>query len=133
MPLSRLALPLALMALLASGYARSQAVYRCVEKGKPVSLQTEPCPATAKITGIKEFRPDRELTWQEKQARDAQWARPSTSHSSAAYIRTAPAPAITNRCADAKAERDAWERSTGLNRSYESLRSWNDHVARACK
>ena len=79
------------------------------------------------------FTPDRELSWQEKQQRDAQWAtrRNPAPTSAAAVVPAAPVRAV-DHCAIARRERDAWERSAGLNRTYDAVRRWNDHVARAC-
>lgn len=125
---------LLLGALVVSAQANAQAVYRCEEKGKPVSFQTAPCPASAKVTGIKEFTPDRELTWQEKQARDARWATRGSQPGQArgAVMPVRPAPAAVDHCAAARAGRDQWERTVGLNRTFEGLRAWNERVARAC-
>jgi len=124
---------LAVGLLLCSTSIGAQAVYKCVEKGKPVSFQTTPCPAAAKIATICEYTPDRELTPQEKRQREVQWAtRRQTQASAAASMPTHHAPAV-DHCAMVKADRDRWERSVGLNRSYASLRGWNEQVARACR
>jgi hypothetical protein len=120
-----------------AGDADAQAVYRCVEKGKPVSFQTDPCAAAATVSKIREFTPDRELTAYERQQRAAQWAtRPTPQasahqHGTAAVVNTRSSqPGHT--CAQAKADRDRWERTVGLKRSYDAIRAMNDMVARAC-
>lgn len=125
---------LSVAALLLIAPAQAQVIYKCVEKGKPVSFQTTPCPTTAKVADAKAFVPDRELTWQEKRQREAQWAtRPPQQASTAAHI---PIPTVTpssrSQCELARAERDRWERAAGLNRSYDTVRAWNERVARAC-
>jgi len=119
--------------LLGSASVGAQAVYKCVEKGKPVSFQTTPCPAAAKIAAIREYTPDRELTAQEKRQREAQWAtRRQTQASAAASMPIEHTPTV-DHCAMAKADRDRWERTVGMNRTYEGLRAWNERVARACR
>ena len=75
---------LALALALASPAATvpAQVVYRCVQKGRPVSLQSEPCSGKAKTTDIRGYVPERtptanELAWkryrteQEMTARNA--------------------------------------------------------------
>ncbi|WP_189453919.1 hypothetical protein [Cognatilysobacter bugurensis] len=120
--------------LLYTGLAHGQVVYKCVEKGKPTSFQTSPCPASAKVADIKGFVPDRELTWQEKRQREAQWATRQQQHAAAAA--NIPIPTVTpsarSTCELARSQREQWERSAGLKRSYDSVRAWNDRVARAC-
>ena len=95
--------------------------------------RTAPCGAGATVAAVTAFTPDRELSWQEKQQRDAQWAtrRNPAPTSAAAVVPAAPVRAV-DHCAIARRERDAWERSAGLNRTYDAVRRWNDHVARAC-
>jgi hypothetical protein len=121
--------------LVGSASVHAQAVYKCTEKGKTVSYQTSPCPASAVVAGIKEFTPDRELTPAEKRYREAQWARrPNYAPGGeAAVIPIQQQAPVYNECAEAKAARDRWEKTVGLNRSYESLRIWNDRVAKACR
>lgn len=119
--------------LLAAGNTAAQAVYKCVEKGKPVSFQTTPCPATAKIAAIREYTPDRELTPQEKRRREAQWATRKQMQAQAAASMPIQQASTVDHCAMVKADRDRWERAVGMNRSYETLRAWNERVAHACR
>jgi hypothetical protein len=120
--------------LLSNGLAHGQVIYKCVEKGKPTSFQTSPCPASAKVADAKGFTPERELTWQEKRQREAQWATPR--HQQTASAASIPIPTVTpsarSQCEMARAQREQWERSAGLKRSYDGVRAWNDRVARAC-
>lgn len=116
----------------------AQAVYRCVEKGKPVSYQTDPCPRQATISAIREYVPERNPTENE-----LAWRRHRTEREMAARNRAAAQPAqhvtvVQNRtegptCAQARAERDAWERRVGLGRTIDGLRWWQDYVQRACR
>lgn len=58
-----------LLGVLASTSVPAQAIYRCVQKGKPVSLQSEPCKNTAKTTAVRRYTAERaptanELAWQ---------------------------------------------------------------------
>lgn len=116
----------------------AQAVYRCVEKGKPVSYQTDPCPKQATISAIREYVPDRQPT-----ANELAWKRYHTEQEMAARNRAAAQPTqhvtiVENRtegpsCAQAKADRDAWERRVGLSRTIDGLRWWQDYVQRACR
>ncbi|MFC0677537.1 hypothetical protein ACFFGH_06690 [Lysobacter korlensis] len=124
-----------LLLLVGSASAHAQAIYKCTEKGKPVSYQTSPCPASAAVAGIKQFTPDRELTPAEKRYREAQWARRSNQApgGEAAVIPIQHQAPIYDECADTKAARDRWEKTVGLERSYDALRTWNDHVAKACR
>lgn len=42
-------------------------------------------------------------------------------------------PAGGGACAQAKAGRDAWERSVGLGRTIDGIRYWQGRVYRACR
>ena len=36
-------------------------------------------------------------------------------------------------CAQARADRDAWERRVGLQRSVDGMRAWQERVYEACR
>lgn len=137
------AIPLIAWALVLSTFAMSprseaQAVYRCVEKGKPVSFQNTPCSAKAKITAIRDYVPERaptpnELAWKRHRIEQEMAARNRQARSTPAAATGAVLPVGTDACTRAKAERDAWERRVGLHRTVEGLRFWQDHVYRACR
>jgi hypothetical protein len=125
-------------AICTASTASAQAVYRCVEKGKPVSFQNRPCRPGATVTGVRAYVPEptpsaNELAWkryrleQEMAARNRR-ARPSAGSGSAVVM-----PVGGDGCAQAKADRDAWERRVGLGRTIEGMRYWQDHVYRACR
>lgn len=132
------ALGLALLAALVPSPLRAQAVYRCVQKGKPVSYQTDPCPKQATISAIREYVPEPRPT-----ANELAWKRYRIEQEMAARHRASAQPAqhvtlVQNRnegptCSQAKAERDAWERRVGLSRTIDGLRWWQDYVQRACR
>lgn len=129
---------LTLIGLLSAAPAASQTIYRCVQKGKPVSLQSMPCENGAATTKTRDYVPERkptanELAWKryrierEMQARNT--ARRDQRDSGTAVV----LPAGGNACERAKAERDAWERRVGLNRTIDGMRDWQDYVYRACR
>jgi len=120
---------LAVAALCVTGSANAQVVYRCVEKGKPVSLQSDPCPAQAQVTKVREFVPQADVPVRRV---EAQRPAPASSAPQPRWIQQ-DAPQPYDECAAAKAERDAWERRVGLSRTYDQLRAMNDMVARACR
>jgi hypothetical protein len=128
---------LVLIAGLPAARAPAQSVYRCVQKGKPVSLQSEPCDSKATTTGIRGYVPERTPT-----AHELAWKRYRTEQEMAARNRAARQSSITTTvnvpvdnpdCAQAKAARDAWERQMGLQRSIDGMRYWQDRVYRACR
>lgn len=119
--------------------AVAQVVYRCVEKGKPVSLQSHPCEGAARATATRAYVPERaptanELAWrryrteQEMALRNARPSQPVAPAGAGAVL-----PAGGDACARAKAERDDWERRVGLSRDLDSLRAWQERVQRACR
>lgn len=120
--------------LLFAAPVQAQVIYKCVEKGKPVSFQTTPCPTAAKVADARAYTPDRELTWQEKRQREAQWATRRQSQASTAANIPMPTvrPSSQSQCELARVQREQWERTVGLNRTYDAVRAWNDRVARAC-
>ena len=101
-----------LLASLATTSVSAQAVYRCVQKGKPVSLQSEPCANNAKTTAIRGYVPERaptanELAWKryrtEREMADRNRAMRAAGTSGSAAV----LPAGGGECAQAKADRDA--------------------------
>jgi hypothetical protein len=122
--------------------ADAQAVYRCVEKGKPVSFQTEPCSPAATISKIREFDPEPEPSAYERRVRayreakgreDSAYLRQlATGGSAAAHVIPQGRSASQSQCENARRQRDQWERTAGLNRSYDSVRAMNAMVAKAC-
>lgn len=127
-----------LLALMLAGAqdTRAQAVYRCVEKGKPVTFQNAPCDIKAKTTAVRGYVPDRTPT-----ANELAWKRYNTEREMAVRNRRATAgggaaavmPAGGSACAAEQAALDAWERRVGLNRTVDGLRYWQDRVSRACR
>ncbi|GAB6194822.1 hypothetical protein [Lysobacter xanthus] len=118
--------------------AHADSVYRCVQKGKPVSFQSEPCEPSAKTTAIRGFVPDpaptaNELAWKRYRVEQEMANRNRAMRASGAVPTGAVLPAGGQACADAKAARDAWERRVGLNRSVDGMRVWQDHVYQACR
>ena len=120
----------ALLALAPTAHADA-VVYRCVEAGRPVSLQTAPCAdgaRTASVTPfVREPGPTAPATSARSYAAPAPVARPARPRRG---VRTA---APRNECHEVKRARDRWEREAGLRRTYDDLRAWNDRVARACR
>jgi hypothetical protein len=121
--------------LAGAGTAHAQAIYKCVAKGRPVSFQTMPCPPDATIAKIREYTPEAEPTPEQRRRQAAAWARRDAApvvHSRTTTVVQNNTPDTSSRCAMARSERDAWERRTGLKRTYDQMRSWNNYVARAC-
>ena len=117
--------------------ASAEAVYRCVQKGKPVSLQSEPCDSRAKTTSIRGYVPERaptanELPWQRYRTEQEMAARNAAARQ-ASLTTTVNLPADKPSCAQTKAARDAWERRMGLRRSLDGMRYWQDRVYEACR
>lgn len=116
----------------------AQAVYRCVQPGKPVSYQTDPCPKAARIDSIREFTPERnptanELAWKRYRTEQEMAARNLASAQHQAHYVAVPDQTSGPSCADAKAARDAWERRVGFSRTVDQLRWWQGYVQRACR
>ncbi|HZX81619.1 MAG TPA: hypothetical protein VFE72_11785 [Lysobacter sp.] len=116
----------------------AQTVYRCVQKGKPVSLQSTPCTEGATTTREIPYTPEaaptaNELAWKryriEREMAARNQALQSRSRSGSAVV----LPAGGDACAQAKADRDAWERRVGLRRTIDGMRLWQDRVQRACR
>lgn len=116
----------------------AQAVYRCVEKGKPVSLQSQPCGERARATAVRPYVPEpaptaNELAWQRHRVEREMAERRARARQARTSASTAVMPAGGTACAQAKAERDAWERQVGLARTIDGMRFWQDRVHRACR
>lgn len=118
------------LAFVVPGVARSQTIYKCAVKGQPISHQTQPCPANAKILAIRQYQnyvPSRPyvapVTNQPRRQQQVQ--------AQSAQLHNIPLGA-GSQCEAVKRDRDAWERRVGLSRTIESLRAWNDLVQRAC-
>lgn len=127
-----------LVCLVFTAPATAQTVYRCVQKGKPVSLQSTPCGAGAATTKTLDYVPERtptanELAWKRYRIEREMQARSQAQRARAASGSAAVLPAGGSACERAKAERDAWERRVGLNRTIDGLRAWQEHVYRACR
>lgn len=128
MPRCRCALALLLLALALPASAERH-VYRCIEAGQPVSLQSEPCPAGARTASATPFAPSTESAASAPARAVAAPGRLRAARRSPARVAAAP----RNECQDTRDARDRWEREVGLRRTYDALRSWNDRVARACR
>lgn len=117
--------------------ASAQAVYRCVQKGKPVSFQSEPCGGNARTTDIRGYVPERtptanELAWQRYRTEQEMAARNAAARQ-ASVGTTVNLSVDEPSCAQTKAARDAWERRMGLKRSLDGMRYWQDRVYEACR
>lgn len=133
----------ALLLALMPGVVCAQAVYKCVIKGKPPSYQSEPCPSNAKIAAIREYQPESPPTYEQIQNRHRQEAKGRQESAYLSRIAGTDGRANTasghllqvggSECENAKRGRDAWERRVGLSRSFDTLRTWNDRVQRACR
>ena len=129
---------IAAVLVLAAGSARGDTVYRCVEKGKAVSFQTQPCSGAARTTAMTGYVPDRELpadvraraTQQEMDRRNAA----ARSSNSTLHIVEATRPNGDGiSCSMAKEQRDVWERAHPLARNVDSLRWWQEFVMQHCR
>ncbi len=130
---------IAILLAMTATSAHAQAVYRCAQKGKPVTFQSQPCSGQARLTAVRPYTPERsptasELSYQ-RAVTDAQWRErvQAMRGGTAASAAQVSGPDASNECAQAKANRDAWERQYGLNRSIDGLREWQEIVHRACR
>lgn len=118
--------------------APAQVVYRCVQKGKPVSLQSTPCAAGATATRAQPYTPEptptaNDLAWKRYRTEREMAARNQAMRSRSSSGSAVVLPAGGDACARAKADRDAWERRVGLGRTIDGMRAWQEHVQRACR
>ena len=116
----------------------AQTVYRCVQKGKPVSLQSTPCNAGAATTKTRDYIPEpsptaNDLAWKRYRIEREMAMRNRAQRAATPSGRAAVLPAGGSACERAKAERDAWERRVGLGRTIDGMRAWQDYVYRACR
>jgi hypothetical protein len=117
--------------------APAESIYRCVQKGKPVSFQSEPCDSRAKTTDIRGYVPERtptanELAWQRYRT-DQEIAARNHAVRQSTVTTTVNVPVDNASCAEMKAARDAWERRVGLSRTHDGVRYWQDQVYQACR
>jgi hypothetical protein len=118
-----------LAVLLFSGAAHAEVMYRCVGKSGAVSYQDYPCAKGAKTTVAAEFTPEPVPAYRPPQHQQSQTV--NRSSGSAGVLHNVKLQ--TDHCAQVKADRDAWEKSVGLRRTFDSLRRWQDRVNHACK
>lgn len=112
---------LAALLLAAAGTASAQTIYRCVENGRPVSFQTEPCSPRARTASARPYTPEpsptaNELAWKRYNTEVEMRSRGARASSGAAaghVIVASPGPADGVTCSEAKARRDDWERNAG--------------------
>lgn len=139
-----------LVALLASGTAGAQTLYKCVS-ASATSYQQAPCPRTSRTARMFDVDPEPPLTAAER-ADDA--ARREQARVESAFLshmagtdqldtgmrssrRRRPRVAsrsgrVVERCDAAKATRAAVLRSIGLARTIDVLRKLDDDVSQAC-
>jgi len=107
--------------------ANAQTVYKCVAKGSPTSFQTAPCSSAQREVKAVNYTPDADVPYQPDIHE-----RPYANKQSPRLTRRVT-QGSGSACQQAKDRRDAWERSTGLSRTYKSLQAWNDRIRDACK
>ena len=122
--------------LLAVAPARAGTVYRCVQKGKPVSFQSEPCDANARATHAVGYVPDAEPSPASRRAAtqremDRRYARPRAGTVHVVEATRPNADGVT--CWQARNERDEWERRYPLARNVDTLRRWQEYVQQHCR
>ena len=127
------------VALVLAMPASAETVYRCVEKGKAVSFQTEPCKGAARTTTMTGFVPEREAPAEVRARRVQQemdWRNAEARIAAASTLHIVEAPRANVdglSCFAAKEQRDAWERAHPLERNVDSLRRWQEFVAQHCR
>ncbi len=136
-----------LVALLASGTAGAQTLYKCVS-ASATSYQQAPCPRSSRTARMFDVDPEPPLTAAER-ADDAarreqariEWAflshmagtdQMDTGMRSSRRRRPRAASRSVERCDAAKATRAAVLRSIGLARTIDVLRKLDDDVSQAC-
>lgn len=134
MPVAGIVLSWALIACPAT----AQTIYRCVQKGRPVSLQSTPCDRGAATTRTRHYTPEpaptaNDLAWKRYRIEREMALRNQAQRAGAASGSVVVLPAGGSACAQAKAERDAWERRVGLNRTIDGMRAWQERVYHACR
>lgn len=132
--------------LAVSAPASAQHLYRCVDYSGGVSIQDKPCAASARETkrvAVDAYeetatsRAARAAAVQRAQAaREVGSFRPASEavrRSSSRPMPWAPDSQSNSACASAKRYRDTVLNASGLNRTFELLRSLDDAVYEACK
>ncbi|UNK49807.1 DUF4124 domain-containing protein [Lysobacter sp. S4-A87] len=137
-----------LVALLASGGASAQGVYKCVSKGGAVSYQSDPCPANAAQPKFWYAQPEPPPTYEQLQAREYKRQRDAAEsaylsrlagtdgHSrgqASGHVVQVQQGKIPMACESAKASREAVLKAAGLSRTYELLQALDDRVREACR
>ena len=122
--------------LLAAAPVRAGTVYRCVEKGKPVSFQSEPCDEKARATRAVGYVPDAEPSPASRRAAtqsemDRRYARARAATAHVVEATRPNADGVT--CWQARNERDEWERHYPLARNVDTLRHWQEYVHQHCR
>lgn len=134
--------------LLLSGAVSAQAIYKCVEPGKPVSYQSEPCSRAARTDAVRPYTPEPEPTAEERRARAlleqkarreseylsrlAGTSRAGSGNGAAQGASIQTRPRSPGACEAARAARDAHVGRNNQGGSYESRQALNDAVARHC-
>lgn len=122
---------LIIAALLAAPIAAdAQALYRCIENGKPTSFQNEPCPATARTASAVAYVPERNVP----PYRPAAPTPPPQRHQqvSGARLHQIPIATSTTACEAARRHRQAVLGRNNQGGNVDVRRVLNDAVARAC-
>lgn len=108
----------------------AQSIHQCVAQGRAVSYQSRPCGAGETTVSIRPYTPEPVRLANPAATMTAGASRTRSGRLRQARFRAAGTP--RDPCAEARSQRDEWERHIGLKRTYDQLRAWNDRVARAC-
>ena len=111
--------------------ADAQTLYRCVQKGKPTTFQSEPCPATARTASAANYLPDPNAQPYRPAATPA-WQAPRSRQTSGARVHRIPTASSTGACESARAHRDLVVGRNNQRGNVDVRRQLNDAVAKAC-
>lgn len=121
-----------MMAMLLAAPTFAQTVYKCAQKGKPVSFQSEPCPAGARTVKSVAAIPERYTppAYRPAARQDVQW---DTVVSNNTLSKPDERAARRAGCDSAKANRARTLERVGLRRTYDLLSQLDASVDAACK
>lgn len=124
----RLLLVAALLAIPSA--ANAQTLYRCVEKGKPTSFQSEPCNASATVASTVDYVPERDRPRPTPAPAPAVQYQQRQAHS--ARLHNIPRAPSLSACEAARRHREQVLGTNNQQGNVDVRRMLNDAVAKAC-
>lgn len=107
--------------------SHAQTLYRCVESGKPTSIQQDPCPLSAKTASATNYVPERNVP-PPRRAPAPTYRRPA----SGVQMHNIPRAVSSSACEQAKQHRETVLGKNNQGGNVDIRRRLNDAVAKAC-